>query len=228
EQAIDLCFDLRNALHPIGDLQRALAYLRDAEGLAHTLNDERRLGWVSVYMSAHLWQIGETVEALACAERTNVIAETLADLELRVGGNFDVGQACFILGEYSRAETVLMTNMQLLQGDRSREFLGLAGLPFALSGSYLAWTLAEQGDFGNALRNGQGAIDVAQAADHRYSLILSSWRLASVYSAKCEFDNALHLLQHALTLSRDAGLALLSPLYDVVAGSRVRTHTTSQ
>jgi hypothetical protein len=78
-----------------------------------------------------------------CAERTDVIAETLADLELRVAGNFYVGQACFILGDYQRAETVLKKNMQLLPEDRSREFLGLAGLPSVLSGSYLAWTLAE-------------------------------------------------------------------------------------
>jgi tetratricopeptide (TPR) repeat protein len=211
EQAIDLRFDLRNSLHPIGDLQRALAYLREAEAFSQTLNDERRLGWVSVYMSAHLWQIGETVEALACAERTDVIAEGLADLELRVAGNFYVGQACFILGDYQRAETVLTKNMQLLSEDRSREFLGLAGLPSVLSGSYLAWTLAEQGDFVNALRNGQDAFGVAQAADHRYSLILASWRLASVYSGKGEFANALRLLERALALTRDSGLTLLSP-----------------
>ena len=69
EQAIDLRFELRNSLHPVGELQRALGYLRDADGLARSLNDQRRLGWLSVYMSGHLWQTGETAEALACAER---------------------------------------------------------------------------------------------------------------------------------------------------------------
>src|SRR5262245_29955553 len=211
EQAIDLCFGLRNSLHPIGELQSALACLRDAEGLAHTLNDQRRLGWASVYMSAHLWQVGQTIEALACAERTGAIAATLADLALEVAGNFYVGQACFILGDYHRAETVLQKNMQSLEGDRSRELLGLAGLPVVLSGSYLAWTLAEQGDFVNALRHGQDAVEVAQAADHRYSLILAYWRVACVYSAKGEFSNAVHLLESALALCRDSGLTLLSP-----------------
>jgi class 3 adenylate cyclase/tetratricopeptide (TPR) repeat protein len=219
EQAIDLRFDLRNSLHPIGELQRALAYLRDAEGLAHTLKDQRRLGWVSVYMSAHLWQIGATIAALACAERTDVIAETLADRSLQVAGNFYVGQACFILGDYQRAETVLQKNIQSLQGDRSRELLGLAGLPFVLSGSYLAWTLAEQGDFVNALRHGQDAVGFAQAADHRYSLILASWRLACVYSAKGELSNAVHLLERALALCRDSGLKLLSPYMTWSLGS---------
>jgi len=211
EQAIDLRFDLRNSLHPVGELQSALAYLRDAERFAHTLNDQRRLGWVSVYMSAHLWQIGETIEALACAERTTVIAETLADLALQVAGNFYVGQACFILGDYQGAETALRKNMQFLRGDRSCELLGLAGFPSVLSGSYLAWTLAERGDFVNAVRYGQDAVGVAQAADHRYSLILASWRLACVYSVKGEFSNAVHLLERALALCHDSGLTLLSP-----------------
>jgi class 3 adenylate cyclase/tetratricopeptide (TPR) repeat protein len=219
EQAIDLRFDLRNSLHPIGELQSALAYLRDAEGLAHTLNDQRRLGWVSVYMSAHLWQTGETIEALACAERTDVIAETLADLALQVAGNFYVGQACFILGDYQRAATVLRKNMQSLQGDRSHELLGLAGLPSVLSGSYLAWTLAEQGDFVNAFRHGQDAVGVAQAAGHRYSLILASWRLACVYSAKGELGNAVHLLERALALCRESGLTLLAPYMTWSLGS---------
>jgi tetratricopeptide (TPR) repeat protein len=211
EKAIDLRFDLRNSLHPIGELQSALAQLRDAEGLAHTLNDQRRLGWVSVYMSAHLWQIGETIEALACAERADDIAKTLADLALQVAGNFYVGQACFILGDYQRPETVLRRNLQSLRGDRSRELLGLAGFPSVLSGSYLAWTLAEQGDFVNALRQGQDAVGVAQAADHRYSLILGSWRLACVYSIKGDLNTAVHLLEPALAICRDSGLTLLSP-----------------
>jgi len=211
EQAIDLRFDLRNSLHPVGELQSALAYLRDAGRFAHTLNDQRRLGWVSVYMSAHLWQIGETVEALACAERTNGIAERLTDLALQVAGNFYIGQACFILGDYQRAETVLRKNMQLLQGEHSYELLGLAGFPAVLSGSYLAWLLAERGDFVNAIRYGQDAVGVAQAVDHRYSLILASWRLACVYNVKGQLSDAVDLFERALALCHDSGLTLLSP-----------------
>jgi predicted ATPase len=53
EQAIDLRFALRLALRPLGDFGRILAYLREAEALAETLDDHRRLGQVSLFLSVH-------------------------------------------------------------------------------------------------------------------------------------------------------------------------------
>ena len=44
EQAIDLRFDLRTALFPLGEFERIFGCLREAEGLARTLDDQRRLG----------------------------------------------------------------------------------------------------------------------------------------------------------------------------------------
>jgi predicted ATPase len=51
EQAIDLCFDLRNACLPQGDRERILDHLREAETLAQVLGDRQRLGQVAVYMT---------------------------------------------------------------------------------------------------------------------------------------------------------------------------------
>jgi predicted ATPase len=55
EQAIDLHFDLRTALFPLGEFERILGCLREAEGLARTLDDPRRLGQLSVYLTHNLW-----------------------------------------------------------------------------------------------------------------------------------------------------------------------------
>ena len=48
-QAIDVSFELRHALHSLGELGRVLDYLRAAERLAEVLDDPRRLGRVSGY-----------------------------------------------------------------------------------------------------------------------------------------------------------------------------------
>ena len=50
EQAIDLRFDLRTALLPLGEFELSFGCLREAEGLARTLGDQRRLGQLSVYL----------------------------------------------------------------------------------------------------------------------------------------------------------------------------------
>ena len=51
EQAIDLRLALRSALLPSGDFGRILASLREAESLAAALDDPRRLGQVSLFLS---------------------------------------------------------------------------------------------------------------------------------------------------------------------------------
>jgi hypothetical protein len=58
-------------------------YLDEAERLARTLDDQRRLGWVSVYMSHYFWITGESTEASAFGERARTIAETLGDFSRR-------------------------------------------------------------------------------------------------------------------------------------------------
>jgi predicted ATPase len=76
ERAIDLRFDLRTSLFPLGDLPRILGYLREAEDLATTLNDQRRLGWVSFYLSHNFLATGHPTEACPFAESARNIAET--------------------------------------------------------------------------------------------------------------------------------------------------------
>jgi hypothetical protein len=53
-QAIDLRRELRSALSPLGEWDRALDYLRDARTLAEALGDQGRLGWVFANMATPL------------------------------------------------------------------------------------------------------------------------------------------------------------------------------
>src|SRR5262249_49660251 len=69
EQAIDRRLALRNALLPSGDLGRMLALLREAEPLAVTLDDPRRLGQVSVSLSVHFSMMGAYDQAIAAVQR---------------------------------------------------------------------------------------------------------------------------------------------------------------
>ena len=58
EQAIDLRLALRSALLPSGDFGRILVCLREAEALAAALDDPRRLGQVSVFLSIYFFTEG--------------------------------------------------------------------------------------------------------------------------------------------------------------------------
>jgi tetratricopeptide (TPR) repeat protein len=57
EQAIDLRFELCGTLITLGEVKRVFDYLREAEALAHALNDRRRLGRASSYLSVNFFLV---------------------------------------------------------------------------------------------------------------------------------------------------------------------------
>src|SRR5262249_51359556 len=69
EQAIDLHFDLRNALLPLGDQARIFEHLREAETLAQVLDDRQRLGQVSVYMTEYFRVMSDLERAVESGQR---------------------------------------------------------------------------------------------------------------------------------------------------------------
>jgi class 3 adenylate cyclase len=71
EQAIDLRLDLRQSLMALAEFGRMLDYLREAEGLAMSLGDQRRL--VSMFMTILLWATGDPERALDFGQRAFAI-----------------------------------------------------------------------------------------------------------------------------------------------------------
>ena len=212
ELAIDLRFEMRSSLFPLGEVGAMLTVLRDAERLADALDDQRRLAWVSVYMSQYCWVTGHLAEARAFGERAGAIAETLADSGLRAVSNYYAGAACFGSTDYRDAEGFLHTALRSLEGDLSRERFGLAGFPSVMARWLLASSLAERGEFSEALVHGQEGLQIAEELRHPYSLILMCWGLALLYTLEEELNRAVVHLERALALCHDWTVPVLSPV----------------
>jgi class 3 adenylate cyclase/tetratricopeptide (TPR) repeat protein len=208
EQAIDLRFDLRTALFPLGEFERIFGDLREAEGLARTLDDQQRLGKLSVYLCHNLWITGHPTEALGFGQNAQAIAESLGDVPLQVTANLYLGVACLWAGDYRRAEDLLRKVLQLLEGDRSRERFGLAGFPAVMARGYLTWVLADRGAFQEGIVHGQEGLRLAEALDHPYSLTFASWTLAPLHIIKGELSHAIPLLERGVAVSREWNLTI--------------------
>jgi tetratricopeptide (TPR) repeat protein len=203
EQAIDLRFDLRTSLHPLGEFERIVGYLREAEGLARTLDDQRRLGQMFVHMCLNLWITGHPTEALGFGQSAQAIAESLGDVPLQVTGNLYLGVACFGKGDYRQAEELLRKVLQLIEGDRSRERFGLAGFPAVLARGYLTWVLTDRGEFQEGIVHGQEGLRLAEALNHPFSLSFVCWVLANLQIIRGNPSHAVGLLERGLALSRE-------------------------
>ena len=81
-------------------------HLHEAERLAETLEDRRRLGQVSAYVSNHAWITGDLPRALLSGRRALALAEGLADRRLIVEANLRLGQVHWSLGQYRDAGRV--------------------------------------------------------------------------------------------------------------------------
>jgi tetratricopeptide (TPR) repeat protein len=210
EQAVDLRFHLRTAFVPLGEFERVFRYLHEAEDLARTLDDPRRLGEISVYMCHNLWMTGRLTEALKFGQNAQAIAEALGDVPLRVMGNLQLGAACMWMGDYRRAEDRLLHVVKLLEGDLSRERFALAGSAAVAVRAYLTTVFAGQGKFEEGIAHGQEGIRLAEALDRPYDLANVSHALASLQVTRGEIGSAIRLLERLRALIREWNMTIFS------------------
>ena len=213
ERAIDLRLDLRQSLFPLNELATVWRYLQEAEGLARTLDDPRRLGWVSAYMSGHHVHTGGHVgEVRTFAQRVEAIAERLGDVPLRIAAQYYLAAASHLSGDYPGTERICRELMQSLPDERTREGFGLATFPAVYSRTHLARTLAERGVFAEGDAYGHEAIQIAEALDHPFSIMVACLSLAYVNSVRGEFDQATRLLERAVALCREWNITSHTPI----------------
>jgi class 3 adenylate cyclase/tetratricopeptide (TPR) repeat protein len=202
EAAIDLRFACRSSLLPLGELDRILNHLREAEALAQGLADQRRLGWVSTYMTIHFSMIAQNEQGLASGQRAVALAAAVGDIPLQVVASNYLGQAEYRAGEYRLAAGRLRRSVASLTGDLVRERLGQAALPAVYSRTLLASSLAELGEFSEGTARAQEAIQIAEALDHPFSLGLAFHGAGRLYLCKGDVQKAIAALERGYDVCR--------------------------
>src|SRR5262249_25997495 len=127
-QAIDLRLALRNALLPLGDSKRILAYLREAESLAAALDDPRRLAQVSRFLSAQFRSRGAYDQAIAAAQRALALAAASGDVGLHMLTSLYLGRASQTQGNYRGAIDCFRQAVVFFDGVRRHERFGMRPL----------------------------------------------------------------------------------------------------
>ena len=213
EQAVDLRFDLKTSLFPLGQFESAITYLQEAEALATRLDDQRRLCHASVHMCQTLGLSGSPKDAVAFGQNAQTLALSLEDIPLQVASALFLGFACFSTQDYRQAEHLFLKVLQLLGVEGSLQQLSLAGFPAVTAHSYLTRIYADQGKFKRGIIHGEESIRLAEAVNHPYSLAVACWCLADLLATRGELSRALVLLERGLTVAREWNLPFL------VAGS---------
>ncbi len=115
EQAIDVRLDLRNAIYPLGEVERAMGLMREAESLAERLGDEARMGKISLTLSVSLWMMGHSDEAQDPADRALAIAESTDDGLLRHQARAQLARLHHDRGDYRQAAAAFRESLSALE-----------------------------------------------------------------------------------------------------------------
>jgi tetratricopeptide (TPR) repeat protein len=216
--AIDLRFDLRTSLTPLAEFDRLGGVLREAETIAESIGDRRRLGRISAYTSDYFRLMGDPERAITAGLRALDIAHADGDFALEVITNTYLGLAFYTCGEHRRAMEFFRANVGRLVGDVEHHLLGMVQLPAVHSRAWLVACLADLGDFDEAEARAREAVAIAEAARHPLSRAVAAFATGYAALRRGRPEAALAPLEQSIAMIREWSIGLWLPTVGAALG----------
>jgi tetratricopeptide (TPR) repeat protein len=210
-ESLDIRFDLRNALLPLGEGERMGVILDEAEALAETIGDQRRLGRALNYKAVQFALAGDSEAALEAGLRALAIGESQADVALRVVANCCLGLAYMAPGECREAVRHCEAALALIPEGWAQERFGFGSIQGSFVRNTLAIALGALGRFAEGFGRLREAMHIAEEAGHVYSLLFPLFGLGTLKLDQGDFAAAVAPLERGLDLCRTREVPFLLP-----------------
>jgi class 3 adenylate cyclase len=204
---IDVRFEVKNALVQLGEFERIFPRLHEAEHIARTLDDQKRLALAYGHLCHTHWMGGLLPESYRFGQDAIAIAKSLDDDPLQMQINLQLGAACLWGGDYRRGERLLRWAVEWYEkreNDESSSVRAPAAAHF-----YLTAVLAARGSFRQGALHGQEAIRLAEAEDRPGAIVSAYLYAADLETTRGDFSRSIALLERALALCHQCNLAML-------------------
>jgi DNA-binding NtrC family response regulator/tetratricopeptide (TPR) repeat protein len=199
--AIDLRLVLGGALRILGEYERCLALLGEAEALARALDDQARLGRVLAGMTGVLRVMGDHDGALVAGQQALAVAVARGDRALQVQASYDLGGAYQAIGDFGRAAELLRRNVEATDWASGTPGTNLRIVSLA----WLALTLSNLGAFAEGRHHGEEALRLATLDGRGATPIVAHGCLGLLYLAQGDLEHAVLVLEQSLALCRASG-----------------------
>jgi DNA-binding SARP family transcriptional activator len=202
EIGIDIRYELDSPLMALGAYDRRLERFREAEALAATLGDRKRLVRALAWGIQNFPFLGRTRDAMRMAQRCLELARGIDDPMLELVVRQTVGRAEWEAGAYAEAVARLRQNVGTLALELDRPHPGtLRPVRAAVISRYwLVLCLAELGEFDEGSALAEEALQFSERWDHPWSRALSYRIIAAVALRRGDLEGALPAAARSLEL----------------------------
>ena len=211
EQAFEIRLELRPVLTQLGEPRRVLERLREAEGIAVRLNDERRRGRSWALMAGVHSQLGELDEAAVAGARALEIADRLGDLRLRILATSYLELVHYWRGDYERTVQLASENLAALPADWTYEHLGNTAPASIFDRHFLVMSLAELGRFDEAGEPEAEAIRLAEPTQHAFSVGLPYYAAGNRHLLAGDWAKARSVIDRVIRVFRTGNVVFMLP-----------------
>jgi hypothetical protein len=157
-------------LLPLGEFERFLDHLCQAEPLAEALGDTRRLGLLARSRASCVANLGDSNGCLASAQRALALATALEDVGQQIATTNSLADVYWLLSDYRRAAEEFRQTVELMHDAPQRERFGTSAILSVYARAHLSRCLAELGAFATGRVYGADALRLAETFEHPYSL----------------------------------------------------------
>jgi tetratricopeptide (TPR) repeat protein len=199
-RAVDLRFELRNALLPSFETDRILRALEELDPILARLGDKQRSAQYAAFRCNHHYLIGQQRRAIEFGETGVRLARECGDPVVLGQSLFRLGQSYHALGEYRQAILLLEQGLAFNANELRHDRDNLSIIPSVLNRTWLAIALVECGDLSAGMRHAKRALEIAEHAEHQLSELLGWLSIGYVLSRKGEIEGAVGALERGLDL----------------------------
>jgi transcriptional regulator with AAA-type ATPase domain/tetratricopeptide (TPR) repeat protein len=218
EESIDVRFDLRGALWPLGEVDSMGKVLAEAGDLARALNDRRRQGLVAVARCHYFFIMSQHADAVSAGEEALALARATGNNAIERDATLYMGIVHGAMGSYGRAVELLRASLAAyeLADEKLSARERVVGRPTART--YVARYLAELGELRQAGDHANAGMKEAETGPNPWLLATCYFGKGSVELRRGDFAAAISLLERAVELCRSHHLESWFPAVSASLG----------
>ena len=217
-QGIDIRLELCSPNLQVGRLDEVLRLCHEAGSPAKTLGDQRRLSDVYSHLSNYHYMKGEPETATEFGRLCLAMTESSGDHPVPRSPRQYLGTCYHVLGRYDEAASVLGEHIEAIERGAAYKRFGPTNLSYVSSCGWLAFSLAEIGDFGRAHEVSARATRAAAMTGHAYVEAIASTFAGLVWQAQGEIDRAVPILRQSLQTCIEHQIVVWRPFVGALLG----------